>query len=240
MKTLFVSLILLATLSFAQEESFQDVTPSQFRISLGYGIGVMNPTDLNDHIATENTQMSSTAKSVKSMPEMSAAMIFSPEETGMLLAVRGGYLATSREFLFEIPETNGNSDSVIARSQGSNTEKYSAYPFSFGVGFSNKKQTAQVLFEFIYGLGYITQDASYTLADGTRRTFTTSLFSPTYGFRGAVNLNVPITKKIGLGLEFGYRYLNFDQFENDVTAQSSPMTMDMSGILIGGRLNIDL
>jgi hypothetical protein len=239
MKKIILLFFAAITFSFSQEEHFQNVTPSQFRFSVAYGIAVMNPKEVNTHIATANTQMNSLAKSIKSMPELSGTLTIRPAETDAILVLRGGYLQTDRTYSFQVPQvdTSGISAGFI---NGNITETYSAYPLSVGVGLTNKTSTMQIHFEFIYALGYITEVGSYALLNGKRISYSRSLFSPNYGFRGAINVNVPVTKNIGVGLEMGYRYLNFDEFEDEVTAQSTPFEFAMSGILGGIRLNIDL
>lgn len=235
------SFIFLLSLSFAysQNENYQEVSSPQFRLSLGYGYAAMNPKELNEHIANSNTQMNSTAKSIKSMPELSGTLTFSPNESGAIITLRGGYLWIERNYSFQISETN-TTGTEIGKINGNLTETYSAYPFAIGVGLTNDKSTVQLQIEFIYALGYIAEEGAYTQSSGQRTSFMHSYFSPTYGFRAAVGINAPITKQIGLGFELGYRYMTFDEFENEMTAQASPLEFPMNGIQGGVRLNLNL
>jgi len=239
MKNFSFVFFLSLSLAYSQDENYQDVTPSQFRFSLGYGFAALNPKEVNEHIANSNTQMSSTAKSIKSMPEISGMLTFFPDASSALITLRGGYLWTERNYSFQISETNNNG-AEIGKVNGALTETYSAYPFAIGVGLTNEKSTLQLHFEFIYALGYIAEEGSYTQSNSRRTNFSNSYFSPTYGFRAAVGVNAPITKQIGLGFELGYRYMTFNEFENEITAQSSLLEFSMNGIQGGVRLNINL
>ncbi len=237
-KNIFIFLFAFSLLH-SQDENIQDVTPSQFRLTLGYGFAAMNPEEVNQHIANSNTQMSSMAGSIKSMPELSGMLIFKPGESPAVIIFRGGYLWTQRDYAFQIPQT-GNNGTVSGKVNGTLTETYSAYPISLGVGITNAKSTAQFQFEFIYGLGYIVEEGSYTETNGDRTAYSHSMFSPTYGFRAAGTIMVPISRQVGFNLELGYRYLVFDQFENEFTAQSTPFKFQMSGLQGGVGLSINL
>lgn len=239
MKTCIALMLLCVSFSVAQDDVNANPGKSKFRFSVGYGVAVMNPEEINLHIATSNTQMNAVAKSIKSMPELYASVTARPKESSAIVILRAGYLSTERTYSFTFPETD-NTNTPVGTVIGSLTETYSAYPFSIGVGLQNSDQTAQFQFEFIYGLGYIEEQGSYIQTNGSRTSYTRSLFSPTYGYRAALSVMVPITDKLGIGFDLGYRYMTFNEYEDQTTVQASSLEFKMSGIQGGVGLTFNL
>jgi hypothetical protein len=202
---------------------------AKYRFSLNYGVQAMNPEQINDRIATSNEALGSLASSIKSMPELSAAVTIRPNRDTKILVLRGGYLWAERDYSFSLPETDTSSTST-KKVKGLITEKYSAYPFSIGIGLSTLASDFQVEIDFIYALGYMTENGSFTTAEGITTSYSNSLFSPAYGFRIAAQTSVPLTTSISLQLEIAYRGLKFNDFENQVNAQPSDIEFSMSGI----------
>jgi hypothetical protein len=237
MKFISVLIILFITPITAQE--LQTISESKYRFSFTYGITAVNPENINTHIATSNAAFGSTTKSIKSLPELTASLSLRPQNDFKIIILRGGYISSERIFQFSIPETKNN-PTPTGTTTGTITETYSAYPISIGVGGATEKSDAQFQMEFIYGLGYVTEEGSYTSSTGNKTSYTRSLFSPTYGFRVNGSVIVPIATNIGLQFEAGYRYLMFDEFEDEATAQSSPLEFSMSGIQGSLGLSIKL
>lgn len=219
--------ILLTVIMYGQDSS--KPSNSLYRISLSYGVSAVNPKAMNERIASSNAVFGSAAKSIKSLPEISLSATVRPLENMTVFIVRGGYISTEREFTFSAEETAGSSVST-GTTNGVITETYSAYPFSIGVGTTTPQQNAQFSAELIYGLGYITEEGQYTSSSGKRTSYTRSVFSPTYGFRFSGTLITYITPTVGIQMDAGYRYLFFDEFEDEVSAQPSPIVFSMSGI----------
>jgi hypothetical protein len=238
MKYIFVSIVLFILTPVTAQE-LQTIAETKYRFSLTYGITAVNPEDINTHIASSNAAFGSTTKSVKSLPELTAALSFRPQNDFKIIILRGGYISSERMFQFSIPETKNNS-TPIGTTTGTITETYTAYPISIGVGGTTEKSDAQFQMEFIYGLGYVTEEGSFTSSTGTKTSYTRSIFSPTYGFRVNGSIVVPITSLVGLQFEAGYRYLMFDEFEDEATAQTSPLEFSMSGIQGSLGLSIKL
>ncbi|MDD8019535.1 MAG: hypothetical protein PHP42_14270 [Bacteroidota bacterium] len=230
MKKIFSPVLLFlvaATISFAQE--FQDVTTPKFRLAVTYGISVMNPEAFNKHIAISNEAFGTTESSVKSMPELGATLSFRPADDNKVVVLRGGYVWTEKKFPFSIKETDTSSISTKTTT-GNITETYSAYPLSIGVGLATEKNEAQLHVEFIYALGYVSEEGSFTTSNGQKTSYKRSYFSPAYGFRIAGSIFARLTSNMALNLEVAYRGLTFDQYENESTAQSSPIEFRMSGV----------
>ena len=224
---IFISLF-IAHCAEAQRADSAAVVP-KFRFSVSFGIDAMNPDQINDRIATSNEALGSLTQSIKSMPEISASLTIRPNQDTKILILRGGYLWTERDYLFYVPETD-TSSTPIGKVKGSITEKYSAYPLSIGVGLSTLASDFQVELDFIYALGYITENGSFTTTGGTTTSYSNTLFSPAYGFRIAVQTTVPLTPNISVQLEIAYRGLKFEDFENQVNAQPSDIEFSMSGV----------
>ena len=201
----------------------------KFRFSLCYGIDAMNPDQINGRIATSNQALGSTTPSIKSMPELSAALTIRPNQDTKIIVLRGGYLWAERDFSFSVPETD-TSSTPIGKVKGSITEKYSAYPMSIGVGLSTLSSDLTIELDFIYALGYITENGTFTTSEGTTTSYSNSLFSPAYGFRIAAQTCVPMSQRISLQLEVAYRGLKFQDYEDEENAQPSDIEFSMSGI----------
>jgi len=227
MKFIFSVIILFVTLVNAQE--LQTIPGSKYRFSFTYGITAVNPEEINNHIASSNAALGSTTTSFKSLPELSAMVTLHPQNDFKVFVLRGGYISDERVFQFSIPETQ-NSSTSTGKTIGTITETYSAYPFSIGIGGTTVNSDAQFQMEFIYALGYIKEEGNYTSSSGIKSSYMRSFFSPTYGFRVNGSLIVPLSSVIGLQFEAGYRYLLFDEFEDEITAQPSPIEFSMTGI----------
>lgn len=229
MKILATLIMCVGLFSRISAQDLQTNFDSKFRLSFTYGISAINPAEINDKIAESNAALGATAKSIKWMPELAGSVTIRPADDFKIIILRAGYMNTERQFSFSVPETQTSSTSTGV-TQGSLTETYTAYPFSIGVGGTTEKGDMQLQMEFIYALGYVSEEGSYTSSTGKKTAFTRSEFSPTYGFRVDVSMIAPITPMIGLQFDFGYRYLRFDEFEDEVTAQPSPIEFSMSGI----------
>jgi hypothetical protein len=227
-RSLFVLLSLLIAYCAQAQHADSSFVPPKFRLALSFGVAAMNPDEINDHIATSDEALGSSAQSIKSMPELAAALTIRPNQDTKILVLRGGYLWTERDYSFTVPETD-TSSTPVGKVKGQITEKYSAYPFSVGVGLSTLASDFQVELDFIYALGYITENGSFTTAGGTT-SYSNTLFSPAYGFRIAAQTTVPLTPAISVQLEIAYRGLKFEDFENEVNAQPSNIEFSMSGI----------
>lgn len=223
-------LVFLAAIAPAQETepAPNDEPPKKVRVALSYGISLMNPDEVNEHIASSNAAFGSTARSIKSMPEMAATLVFRPADDLRVVILRAGYLTMERQFLFSMSETT-NGPVPVGSIDGSVSETYSAYPISIGIGFASMKSDMQFHIEFIYALAYISEEGSYTSSGGQRSSYTRSLFSPSYGLKVAGTIIAPLSPNVGLQFDVGYRYIVFDEFEDEMTAQSSPLDFSMIG-----------
>lgn len=224
----FICIILFASLSYAQGPTSTQIIPT-YRITIGGGISPINPKEINDHISTSNTLLESTTPTIKSAPELGLAFTFHPMKGNQIIIVRGSYIWIKRTYDFTVAETD-NSPQVKGYSNGTIKETYSAYPFSLGVGLASANPFAQLTFEFIYALGYITEEGSFISSVGRKTVYTRTLYSPAYGFRVAAQTTIQMTNNIGLTLEAGYRGLKFDEYEDEVSTQPAGITFSLSGI----------
>lgn len=245
MKRTFYILLILGAFHLGKAQQADSTFVSQgssqltkFRFSFDFGMAVMNPEDINNRIAVTNATFGSTTKTIKSMPEISAALIIRPMLDAKILVLRGGYLWAKRDFNYTMSQTADTGSTPVGEVNGTITETYTAYPFSIGVGLATLNSDAQLHLEFIYAMGYITEEGSFTTSDGKRSSYSSTLFSPAYGFRVAGQFAVPITEKINLHLELAYRGLTFNSFEDDQTGMTSPIEFKMTGIM--GNIGLTL
>jgi hypothetical protein len=226
--TFILSLILFLQSSQAQD-SISSSPLSKYKLSLSYGVYAVKPSDINDHISTSNAAFGSSARTIRSIPEIAATFSFRPLHDKQILLVRGGYMSIERSFQVSIPETQ-NSPVATAYTTGTIKEIYSAYPLSIGVGLASSTFDSQIQLEFIYGLGYINEEASYTSSLGKTTSYSRSFFSSAYGFRIAGQTTVRFSENVGLTLELGYRGLVFDEYEDETTTQPVDTKFSYSGI----------
>jgi hypothetical protein len=226
--TAILSLLLLFQ-SLQAQDSISSFALSKSKLSLSFGVYAINPTDINDHISSSNEILGSSAKTVMSIPEIAATFSFQPLHDNQILLIRGGYMSIDRSYQISIPETQ-NSPVTTGYASGTIKETFTAYPLSVGVGLASSTFDSQIQFEFIYGLGYIDEEASYTSSLGKTTSYSRSFFSPAYGFRIAGQTTVRFSENVGLTLEVGYRGLAFDEYEDEATTQPLDIKFSYSGI----------
>jgi hypothetical protein len=238
MKTItsILSLLLLFH-SLQAQDSISSSALLKYKISFSYGIYAIDPIDINDHISTSNAVFESSAKTLRSIPEIAATFSFRPLHDNQILLLRGGYMSIDRSYQVSIPETQ-NSPVITGFLSGTVKETYTAYPLSIGVGLASSTFDSQIQFEFIYGLGYIDEETSYTSSLGKTTSYSRSFFSPAYGFRIAGQTTVRFSEQVGLTLELGYRGLAFDEYEDEATTQPSDIKFSYSGITGSVALSI--
>ena len=226
--SIFLLSIFIVCSTHAQRGDSAGTAP-KFRLAACFGVNAVNPEQINDEIATTNGALGSSANSIKSMPEFSSSLTIRPNQDTKIVVLRAGYSWTERDYAFTVPETDLSS-TPVGRVRGSITEKYAVYPFSIGAGLSTLSSDFQIELDFIYALGYITENGSFTTVQGTTTSYTNTLFSPAYGFRVAAQTSVPLTQTLSLVLEVSYRGLKFEDFENQTNAQPSNIEFSVSGV----------
>ncbi|MGD0589553.1 MAG: hypothetical protein ABSA44_01980 [Bacteroidota bacterium] len=230
MKTiLFLLSLILFRQSLQAQDSASSPVLSKYKLSFSYGIYAINPTDINDHISTSNDVFGSTTRTIKSIPEIAATFSLRPLQDNQILLLRGGYMSIQRSYQVSIPETQ-NTPTTTGYTTGTIKEIYTAYPLSIGVGLASFTFDSQIQIEFIYGLGYIDEETSYTSSTGKGTSYSRSFFSPAYGFRIAGQTTVRFSDKIGLTFELGYRGLAFDEYEEDTSTQPANIKFSFSGV----------
>ena len=93
MKRLLLALVSLSITYCAQaQHADSSAMVSKFRLSLSYGVDAMNPDQINDHIATSNEALGSSAPSIKSIPELFGCSNNPANLETKILVLRGGYM----------------------------------------------------------------------------------------------------------------------------------------------------
>lgn len=232
---------LLLILSFISYLNAQDTSDlfvySKFKVSFSYGFCIINPKEINDHIANINTISSSNILPIKTVPEISCALIFRPSNDNKLILLRIGYIAVERKYQVSIPETI-DTTIITGYTNAKINEEYSSYPISIGAGFCSSTFKTQLQLEFIYGIGYIKETQRFTLSSGLTFNSRKSLYSPSYGFRLAGNTAVPLTKNLDITFEASYRYLVFREYLNETTSQYTNIIFSFSGISFSVGLSL--
>jgi hypothetical protein len=238
MKTfiLILSLILLRQ-SLQAQDTVSSPVLSKYKLSFSYGIYAINSSDINDHISISNDVFGSTTRTIKSIPEIAATFSMRPVQDNQVLLLRGGYMSIQRSYQVSIPETQ-SSPVVKGYTTGTIKEIYTAYPLSIGVGLASFTFDSQIQIEFIYGLGYIDEETSYTSSIGKTTSYSRSFFSPAYGFRIAGQTTIRFSDKIGITLELGYRGLIFDKYEDDTSTKPANIKFSFSGLNGSAGLSI--
>ncbi len=226
---LFILSLILLLPSLQAQDIVSSSALSKYKLSFSYGIYAIDPTAINDHISTSNDVFGSNTRIIRSIPEIAATFSLRPLQDNQIILLRGGYMSIQRSYQVSIPETQ-NSPTTTGYTAGTIKEIYTAYPLSIGVGLASFTFDSQIQIEFIYGLGYINEETSYTSSIGKATSYSRSFFSPAYGFRVAGQTTVRFSDKIGVTLELGYRGLAFDEFEDDTSTKSANIKFSFSGI----------
>jgi hypothetical protein len=191
------------------------------------------PYNIRNHLpiylSKSNDVFGSITRTIKSIPEIAATFSLRPLQDNQILLLRGGYMSIPRSYQISIPETQ-NSPVATGYTKGTIKEIYSTYPLSIGVGLASFTFDSQIQIEFIYGLGYIDEETSYTSSTGKGTSYSRSFFSPAYGFRIAGQTTIRFSDKIGITLELGYRGLVFDEYEEDTSTQPANIKFSFSGV----------
>jgi hypothetical protein len=235
MKNIIFVLIFLASsiILQAQDKSGSERAPV-YKLIFNYGISAINPEDINEHISISNALFGSSAHTIKSAPEISATFVMRPIQNDNIFIIRASYISIERSFNISVPETDINA-AIVGRTTGTIKETYTVYPLSVGAGLASSNYYNQIQIEFIFGLGYIEENGIYTTSTGQRTGYMRSLFSPAYGFRLAGNTTIQISDNFGINLELAYRYLNFREYADETSTNTSDITFSYTGVqaLIG-------
>lgn len=218
-----------------QAASFPE--PPKYKITLSYGIYAIEPDDINDHIRVSNDLFGSTTRTIKSVPEIAATISVRPLDGSGILLLRAGSMSIDRAYDISVPETR-DTTTTIGYTTGTIKETYSTYPLSIGIGVVSSKYDMQASIEFIYGLGYIREETSYTSSSGQTISYSRSLFSPAYGFRIAGQMTLRFSENIGLTFELAYRGLAFDEYEDETSAKPADIKFSYSGV--NGSIGLSL
>lgn len=229
MKNLFLALCVFVSFSMLYAQETEATNYPTFGIALTFGMTPINPEQINNRIGNSNYALGSEAKSIKSLPEIAGTFVFHPMNDFKILVLRAGYSSIDRVFNLSTPQTT-TSSTPVGSIKGSITETYSVIPFSFGFGATTAKSEARFQVEFIYALSSITEKASYELLSGEKFSYTRTLSSPAYGARIGGNLAIPISSNFKMLFEVTYRYLLFDEYEDDKAAQYNFVEFPVSGV----------
>lgn len=230
--------VLIAQLH-AQEAVIEKSEYSKVRFAFTFGITPMNPDQINQHIGESNYALGSEAKSIKSLPEFGATVTLRPMNDAKIIILRAGFANSERIFNFSMDQTSSN-DSPIGKLEGSITETYAFYPLAFGVGAATANNDLQFQAEFIYGLSYVTEEGTFRTTNGTSSTYLHEFFSPAYGLRVAGNSTVAFSENVGLLMELSYRYLVFDEYEDNKSLPVHFFEFPISGITASAGISVKL
>ncbi len=223
----------------AQESDPEKPEQSKFRFAFTYGISPMNPDQINRHIGESNYALGSQAKSIKALPEFGGTITLRPTGDAKIIILRAGYAAADRIFNFTMNQTS-SSNTSIGKIEGTITETYSFIPLSFGIGAATSDNDLQFQAEFIYGLSYVTEEGSFRTTSGSSSSYSRELFSPAYGLRVAGNSTVKFSDKIGLVMELSYRYLVFDEYEDNKALPVHFFEFPLTGITASAGISVGL
>lgn len=236
MKTTFSILLIIAAATFAVAQSDESDTAvetpahySKFRATISYGISAINPEQINERIGNSNYALNSSAKSIKSIPELAGAIMFRPQNDFKVLILRAGYASIERTFSISLPQTT-TSPTPTGTITGEIVETYTAMPFSFGFGTTTKDNMYQFQVELIYALSTVKEEGTYRTSSGENFSYSRTLESPAYGLRVAGNATIPLSPSMGITMELGYRFMTFDEYEDEKAAAVSFLEFPVSGV----------
>lgn len=228
MKTFLLCLVIIVTTIPASAQNDEE-TYSTFRALISFGVTPINPEQINQRIGRSNYILNSETKSIKSLPEFAATVSFRPMNDFKILIGRAGYAFVERTFRISLPQTTTTS-TPSGTITGEIVETYAFTPISFGIGATTPKSDFQFQLEFIYAISTVTEKGHYLTSTGDNISYSRTLTSPAYGMRVAGNAVVPVTQKMGIALELGYRFISFNEYEDEKALRYSFFEFPASGV----------
>jgi hypothetical protein len=228
MKTILTCILIFSFTVLARAQDDDD-TYRKFRAVISYGLTPINPEQINQRIGKSNHVLNSETPSIKSLPEFAATVSFRPMNDFKVLIGRAGYASVERTFRISLPQTT-TTPAPSGTITGEIVETYAMTPVSFGIGATTPNSDFQFQIEFIYAISTVTEKGHYLTSGGENVSYSRTLTSPAYGMRVAGNAVVPVTQKIGIALELGYRLITFNEYEDEKALRYSFFEFPASGV----------
>ncbi len=241
MKINFVLLIFAVSIACAQKQerdtifvqrSEVDTLFSSFPVpvfSLGVSVGAtfLNPEAINNQIEFNNSVFNESQAQIRTVAQWSAWFAFRPKNMPNFFSFRGEYITASRTFAY-VGVVTDNAGDIVRKFDASFTSNYSLYPFSINTGSYIPKTTVKAEIGFVYAYASLTNTTGMDVYGSSKTIYD----AEGYGFRIALQQVIPISGAIGLTLDFGYRYLNIDDFRDSQGRVLDNFSVNYSGVSV--------
>jgi hypothetical protein len=188
---------------------FSSVPTPVFSLGVSGGAAFLNPEAINNQIEFNNSVFNESQSPVKTVAQWTAWFSFRPKNMPTFFSFRGEYISASRTYSY-IGTVTDNVGTIVRRFNASFTSTYSVYPLSINTGSYIPKTTVKMEIGFVYAYGSLANTTNMDSYGSSQ----TSYNGEGYGFRVDLQQVVPMSGAFGLTLEFGYRYLNLDDFRD--------------------------
>jgi hypothetical protein len=182
-------------------------------------------------------QFSQKREALQTLAEVFVVLSVRPLADNKMIILRVGRVYDGYRYTTVMDETSTD-PSLTGRVSVSTEERYVVHPISFGFGLTTRKPLFQVQAEFIYAFATMTEAQTITGSDGIRTVLpTVSYRAESIGFRLASQLNIQLSRNLGVIMELGYRGLGFYSFHRPSNGTSVGLPYSVSGGFLSGGLS---
>ncbi len=224
----------LARAADADSLDNEHLLPIRFEVKATGGITLINPTSVNDHLAYLNNSLNTDIDKVSSMTRFMIGGNFWISERGFV-PVRFEYLSVSREYSYTAvarPDSTTAGTPFLVNAKN----RYSVYPLSIGIGARSPGSNVEFEIDLIYALAYVTDEGSM----GAYGNYSSTADTREYGLQVLMTPKIPITQRINLDFEIGYRYLYLSDFSDNRGRLLGDLKLSLSGAILGAGLSVSM
>ncbi len=206
---------------------FAKVPQPVFSAGISGGVSFINPTDINDQIQFNNSAFNTTEPPIRTPGQFAVWFGFRPPNLPSVLSIRGEMLRFSRVFSYTAKVT-GPSGATISTFSDQAISRYSLYAFSMNAGAVMEKTRLKLEIGFIFALAVFDDEVSMGPYGKQEKSYN----GQGNGFRIALQQMMPLSEKLGLSIDFAYRYLRLDEFRDNRGVFLKDMEANFSGVTL--------
>ncbi len=226
---LLIILVIVVTKCRSQEEEvdtlFAATPPPILSFGISGGVAFINPTAINDQIQFNNSAFNTNEPPIRTPGQFAVWLTFRPPNIESVISLRGEMMISTRRFTFTTRETDPSGAPGNPLS-GTAISRYSLYPFSISSGTVIPKTRVKMEVGFVYAFAIFDDEVTTGSFGEQKRTYE----GQGYGFRVGLQQVMPMWEKIGLSIDFAYRYLKLDEFRDSRGSTLNSMEVSYNGV----------
>ncbi|MCX6122064.1 MAG: hypothetical protein NTX44_10680 [Ignavibacteriales bacterium] len=211
---------------------FSSVPTPVFSLGVSGGATFLNPEAINNQIEFNNSAFNESQAPVKTVAQWTAWFSFRPKNMPTFFSVRGEYITVSRTFSY-IGTVTDHAGNIARKFNASFTSNYSLYPLSINTGSYIPKTTVKMEIGFVYAYASLATTTDMDAYGSSKTSYT----GEGYGFRMDLQQVTPISGAFSFTVEFGYRYLNLDDFRDSKGRLLNNFSVSYSGVSVQAGLS---